>query len=135
MNHWLLKTEPGTYSWDDLTRDSKTGWDGVRNYQARNHLKAMKKGDLAFIYHSGDDKAIVGIAKVTRDNYPDPKDNDWVAVEIAPVKKLKKPITLAQIKADKRFGSMTLVKSSRLSVQPVKEEEFDLVLSLSDGKE
>jgi predicted RNA-binding protein with PUA-like domain len=135
MNHWLLKTEPGTYSWDDLTRDNKTGWDGVRNYQARNHLKAMKKGDLAFIYHSGDDKAILGIAKITRDNYPDPKDNAWVAVEIAPVKKLKKPVTLAQIKADKRFGSMTLVKSSRLSVQPVTGEEFDLVLSLSEGKE
>lgn len=135
MNHWLLKTEPGTYSWDDLMRDDKTGWDGVRNYQARNNLKAMKKGDLAFIYHSGEDKAIVGIAKITKDNYPDPKDNDWVAVEIAPVKKLKKPITLAQIKADKRFGTMALVKSSRLSVQPVRAEEFDLVIALSETKE
>ena len=132
MNHWLMKTEPSTYSWEDLMRDKKTGWDGVRNYQARNNLKAMKKGDLVFIYHSMDDKAIVGIAKITKENYPDPKDNEWVAVEIAPVKKLKKPVTLAQIKADKRFTNMALVKSSRLSVQPVKAEEFDLVIALSD---
>ena len=134
MNHWLMKTEPTTYSWDDLMRDNKTGWDGVRNYQARNNLKAMKKGDLVFIYHSMDDKSIVGIAKITKENYPDPKDNEWVAVEIAPVKKLKKPITLTQIKADKRFANMALVKSSRLSVQPVKAEEFDLVLTLSETK-
>lgn len=135
MNHWLMKTEPSTYSWEDLMRDKKTGWDGVRNYQARNNLKAMKKGDLVFIYHSMDDKAIVGIAKITKENYPDPKDNEWVAVEIAPIKKLKKPITLAQIKADKRFTNMALVKSSRLSVQPVRAEEFDLVIALSDTTE
>ena len=135
MNHWLMKTEPSTYSWEDLMRDKKTGWDGVRNYQARNNLKAMKKGDLVFIYHSMDDKAIVGIAKITKENYPDPKDNEWVAVEIAPVKKLKKPVTLAQIKADKRFTNMALVKSSRLSVQPVRAEEFDLVIALSDTTE
>lgn len=133
MNHWLMKTEPGTYSWDDLMRDKKTGWDGVRNFQARNNLKAMKKGDLVFIYHSGDDKSIVGIAKITRENFPDPKDNDWVAVEIAPVKSLKKPITLAQIKGDKRFANMALVKSSRLSVQPVRPEEFDSVVALSES--
>lgn len=135
MNHWLMKTEPSTYSWEDLMRDKKTGWDGVRNYQARNNLKAMKKGDLVFIYHSMDDKAIVGIAKITKENYPDPKDNEWVAVEIAPIKKLKKPVTLAQIKADKRFTNMALVKSSRLSVQPVRAEEFDLVIALSDTTE
>ena len=135
MNHWLMKTEPSTYSWEDLMRDKKSGWDGVRNYQARNNLKAMKKGDLVFIYHSMDDKAIVGIAKITKENYPDPKDNEWVAVEIAPVKKLKKPVTLAQIKADKRFTNMALVKSSRLSVQPVRVEEFDLVIALSDTTE
>ena len=135
MNHWLMKTEPSTYSWEDLMRDKKTGWDGVRNYQARNNLKAMKKGDLVFIYHSMDDKSIVGIAKITKENYPDPKDNEWVAVEIAPVKKLKKPVTLAQIKADKRFTNMALVKSSRLSVQPVRAEEFDLVIALSDTTE
>lgn len=135
MNHWLMKTEPSTYSWEDLMRDKKSGWDGVRNYQARNNLKAMKKGDLVFIYHSMDDKAIVGIAKITKENYPDPKDNEWVAVEIAPIKKLKKPVTLAQIKADKRFTNMALVKSSRLSVQPVRAEEFDLVIALSDTSE
>ena len=95
----------------------------------------MKKGDLVFIYHSMDDKAIVGIAKITKENYPDPKDNEWVAVEIAPIKKLKKPVTLAQIKADKRFTNMALVKSSRLSVQPVRAEEFDLVIALSDTTE
>lgn len=133
MNYWLLKSEPGTFSWDDLVRDKKTGWDGVRNFQARNNLKAMKKGDMAFFYHSMEDKAVVGIAKITKENYPDPKDNDWVAVEIAPFKKLKKPVTLAQIKGDRRLSDMVLVKSSRLSVQPVKAEEFDLVLSLSEG--
>ena len=133
MNHWLMKTEPGTYSWDDLMRDKKTGWDGVRNFQARNNLKAMKKGDLVFVYHSGDDKAVIGIAKITKENYPDPKDNEWVAVEIAPVKGLKKPVTLAQIKADKRFTNMALVKSSRLSVQLVQPDEFDSVIALSES--
>ena len=134
MNYWLLKTEPDTFSWDDLVRDKKTGWDGVRNFQARSHLKAMKKGDLAFVYHTGEEKSVVGIAKVTKDNYPDPKDNEWVAVEIAPMNKLKNPVTLAQIKADKRFTNMVLVKASRLSVQPVKKEEFDMILALSEGK-
>lgn len=133
MNHWLLKSEPGTFSWDDLVRDKKTGWDGVRNFQARNNLKAMKKGDLAFFYHSMEGKSIVGIAKITKEHYPDPKDNEWVAVEIAPVKKLKKPVSLAQIKADKRLTDMVLVKSSRLSVQPVREGEFDLIVSLSEA--
>ena len=132
MNYWLLKTEPETFSWDDLARDKKTGWDGVRNFQARSHLKAMKKGDLAFVYHTGDEKAVVGIAKIAKENYPDPKDNEWVAVEIAPVNKLKNPVGLAQIKADKRFTSMVLVKASRLSVQPVKKEEFDMIVALSE---
>jgi predicted RNA-binding protein with PUA-like domain len=134
MNYWLLKTEPDTFSWDDLVRDKKTGWDGVRNFQARSHLKAMKKGDLAFVYHTGEEKSVVGIAKITRENYPDPKDNEWVAVEIAPVNKLKNPVALAQIKADKRFTNMVLVKASRLSVQPVKKEEFDVIVALSEGK-
>lgn len=132
MNYWLMKTEPSTFSWDDLKRDKKTGWDGVRNYQARNNLKAMKKGDLAFIYHSMEDKAVVGIAKITKEFYPDPTDNEWVAVEIAPEKKLKKPVTLAQVKADKRLANMALVRVSRLSVQPVKPEEFDIVMALSE---
>jgi predicted RNA-binding protein with PUA-like domain len=132
MNYWLVKTEPGTYSWDDLVRDKKAVWDGVRNYQARNNLKAMKKGDMLFIYHSMDDKAVVGIGKLLTEAYPDPKDNAWVAVDIGVVKKLKKPVTLAQIKASKKLSNMVLVKNSRLSVQPVKSEEFDAVIELSE---
>ena len=134
MNYWLLKTEPDTFSWDDLVRDKKTGWDGVRNFQARSHLKAIKKGDLAFVYHTGEEKSVVGIAKVTKENYPDPKDNEWVAIEIAPVNKLKNPVTLAQIKADKRLTNMVLVRASRLSVQPVKKDEFDMIIALSEEK-
>lgn len=134
MNNWLVKTEPETFSWDDLVRDKKTIWDGVRNFQARSHLKAMKKDDLVFIYHTGDEKAVIGIGKVVKDPYPEPKDKDWVAADLAPVKKLKKPITLSQIKADKRLANMVLVRASRLSVQPVKPEEFDLIIALSEGK-
>ena len=134
MNYWLVKSEPGTFSWDDLVRDKKTVWDGVRNFQARNNLKNMKKGDLTFFYHSGEDKAIVGIGKIIKEGYPEPKDKDWVAVDIAPDKKLKNPVTLAQIKADKRLVDMVLVKASRLSVQPVKAEEFDLIIALSETK-
>ena len=134
MNYWLVKSEPGTFSWDDLVRDKKTVWDGVRNFQARNNLKNMKKGDLAFFYHTGEDKAIVGIGKIIKEGYPEPKDNNWIAVDIAPDKKLKKPVTLAQIKEDKRLVNMVLVKASRLSVQPVKAEEFDLILALSESK-
>lgn len=133
MNYWLMKTEPSVYSWEDLLKDKKTGWEGVRNFQARNNLKAMKKGDKVFIYHSMDDKAIVGIAKVTKEFYPDPTDTEWVAVEVAPEKKIKNPVTLAQVKADKRLANMALVKVSRLSVQPVKPEEFDLILTLSEA--
>jgi predicted RNA-binding protein with PUA-like domain len=128
-----MKTEPSTYSWEDLQKDKKTGWDGVRNFQARNNLKAMKKGDLALIYHSMDDKAVVGIAKITKEAYPDPKDKDWVMVDIAPHQKIKSPVTLGQIKADKRFNNMVLVKNSRLSVQPVKPEEFDMIIALSEN--
>lgn len=134
MNYWLMKSEPSVYSWDDLARDKKTGWDGVRNYQARNNLKAMKKGDLALLYHSMEDKAVVGIARIVKEAYPDPTDDTWVLVDIAPDQKLKKPVSLAQIKADKRFSDMVLVKSSRLSVQPVRKEEFDLVIALSEEK-
>jgi predicted RNA-binding protein with PUA-like domain len=132
MNYWLVKSEPETYSWDDLVRDKKTTWDGVRNFQARSNLKAMKKGDLVFFYHTGDEKAIVGTASVAKEHYPDPKDNEWAVVDISAGKKLKKPVTLAQIKSNKRLSDMVLVKASRLSVQPVKQEEFDLVLSLSE---
>lgn len=133
MNYWLLKTEPSTYSWDDLVKDKKTVWDGVRNFQARRHLKSMAPGDVAFIYHTGDEKAIIGTAKVLNEAYPDPKDKDWLVVDIAPLKKLKKPVTLAQIKADKRLVNMVPVRAARLSVQPVKPEEFDIVTELSNG--
>jgi predicted RNA-binding protein with PUA-like domain len=129
-----MKTEPGTYSWDDLVKDKKTTWDGVRNFQARNNIKAMKKGDLIFIYHSGEGKEIIGIAEITKEHFPDPKDKDWPVVEIAPVKKLKQPVTLATIKSTKKLSEMVLVRSSRLSVQPVKEAEFDFVIEMSDKK-
>jgi predicted RNA-binding protein with PUA-like domain len=134
MNYWLAKTEPGTYSWDDLVRDKKTVWDGVRNFQARNNLKNMKVGDQVFFYHSGEDKAIIGIGKISKEAFPDPKDKDWVAVEISLGKKLKRAVTLSEIKATKKLSGMVLVKASRLSVQPVKEEEFDAVLELSESK-
>lgn len=134
MNYWLIKTEPGTYSWDDLKRDGETVWDGIRNFHARSHLKAMKKGDQAFFYHTGDEKAIVGIASVTREYFPDPKDKEWAAVMVSPKKALKKPVTLAEIKADKRLKDMVLVRASRLSVQPVLPQEFEMILKLSETK-
>ncbi len=132
MNYWLMKSEPSTYSWADLEKDKKATWDGVRNFQARNNLKAMKKDDLAFIYHSNEDKAIIGVAKISKENYPDPAEKDWVVVDIAPIKKLKASVSLAQIKGDKRLADMVLVRASRLSVQPVKKEEFELVIKLSE---
>jgi predicted RNA-binding protein with PUA-like domain len=131
MNYWLMKTEPGTFSWDDLVRDKKAVWDGVRNFQARNNLKAMKKGDLAFIYHSMEDKAVIGIAEITREHFPDPKDKDWAAVEIKPIEKLKNAVNLGTIKQEKQLSNMVLVNNSRLSVQPVRKEEFDLVIGMS----
>jgi predicted RNA-binding protein with PUA-like domain len=134
MNYWLVKTEPETYSYDDLEKDKKTVWDGVRNFQARSNLKKMQTGDQVFIYHTGDEKAVVGIGKVLQDAYPEPADQEWTAVDLAPVKKLKNPVTLAQIKSDKRLSDMTLVKAARLSVQSVTKEQFDYILSLSAGK-
>lgn len=134
MNYWLVKTEPGTYSWEDLVKDKKTTWDGVRNFQARNNLKAMKKGDLAFLYHSNEGKEIVGTVKIVKEAYPDPKDKEWIVVDLGIGKKLKNPVTLAQVKANKKLADMVLVRVSRLSVQPVKPEEFDLILALSEGK-
>ena len=134
MNYWLVKTEPGTYSWDDLARDKKTVWDGVRNFQARNNLKAMKKGDSVLVYHSGEEKAVIGIAKISKEAYPDPKDKAWIVVEMEAGKKLKKPITLSQVKSIEKLKNMVLVKSSRLSVQPVNEEEFNALLELSNNK-
>ncbi len=131
MNYWLLKTEPETYSWDTLSKDKKGVWDGVRNFQARKNLKAMKTGDRAFIYHTGVQKAIVGVALVTKAPYPEPKEPDWVAVDLAPEKPLKYPVTLARIKQDKSMQKMVLVKAPRLSVQPVTKEEYQQILELS----
>jgi predicted RNA-binding protein with PUA-like domain len=132
MNYWLVKSEPDVYSWEDLVKEKKATWDGVRNFQARNNLKAMKKGDLAFFYYSNEGKAIVGIAEVSREAFPDPKDANWVAVELKPKTKLKNPVALTAIKADKRLAAMVLVNNARLSVQPVKVEEFDYVIALSE---
>jgi predicted RNA-binding protein with PUA-like domain len=132
MNYWLVKTEPETYSWDDLVKEKKGTWDGVRNFQARSNMKGMEKGDKVFVYHTGDEKSIIGIAKVVREHYPEPKDPDWVAVDLSPEKKLKKPISLSQVKSDKRLADMVLVRASRLSVQPVKEQEFNLIVALSE---
>ncbi|MBK5279067.1 MAG: EVE domain-containing protein [Bacteroidia bacterium] len=134
MNYWLMKSEPSVYSWSDLEKEKKATWDGVRNFQARNNLKAMKKDDRVLLYHSNEDKAIFGIAKVIKENYPDPGDKAWIVVDIAPEKKLKTPVSLALIKADKRLADMVLVRSSRLSVQPVKKTEFDMVINMSEGK-
>jgi len=134
MNYWLVKTEPETFSWDDLVRDKKTVWDGVRNFQARTNLKSMKKDDTVFIYHTGEEKSIIGLAKIVKEAYPDPKDKDWVVVEILADKKLKKPVSLAQIKSTKKLSNMVLVKASRLSVQPVRQDEFAMVIDLSEGK-
>ena len=114
-------------------KDKKTVWDGVRNFQARSHLKKMEKGDVVFIYHTGDEKAIVGIAHVAKSAYADPKDAEWVVVELIPDKPLKKPVTLAQIKSDKRLSDMVLVRASRLSVQPVAASEYQLITTLSES--
>jgi len=128
---WLMKSEPESYSWADLVRDGGTEWDGVRNNAARLHLKAMKKGDEAFFYHSMSDKAVVGIMRITREAQPDPKDADWVSVRVEPVKPLVRPVTLAEIKSEPRLAKMELIGQSRLSVAPVRDEEWKLVLELS----
>lgn len=132
MNHWLIKSEPFKYSWEQFKKDKTTMWDGVRNYAARNNLKAMKKGDLAFFYHSNEGLCIVGIAKVVKEHYQDPTTTEeaWVAVDFAPFKALKKPVSLAQIKEDKQLQDMQLIKLQRLSVSTVKPEEFDHICLL-----
>ncbi|MEZ5364717.1 MAG: EVE domain-containing protein [Bryobacterales bacterium] len=132
-NYWLVKSEPFKYSWDKFVSDGQTFWDGVRNYQARNNLRAMKKGDQVFFYHSNEGLEIVGIAKVVKEAYQDPttEDERWSVVDLAPVKKLKRPITLEEIKGDARLQDIALIRQSRLSVMPVAEEEFDAILELS----
>ena len=131
--HWLVKSEPFEYSWDDLVKDGSTYWDGVRNYQARNNLREMKVGDYAFFYHSNVGKEVVGIAKVTRRAYQDPTTDDdrWVVVDVEPVKPLKTPVTLAQIKADSKLQKIPLVTHSRLSVMPLEKPDFERILELS----
>jgi len=132
MQYWLIKSEPGTYSWDDLVRDRKTRWDGVRNFQARNNLRAMRLGDLALYYHSGEQRSIPGVARVVAAPYPDPtaKEGDWTVVDVEPAFALREPVTLDRIKAERGLANMVLVKQSRLSVQPVRKDEFDAIVGI-----
>jgi len=134
---WLVKSEPFKYSWDDLVRDGGTYWDGVRNYEARNNLQAMKRGDRLLYYHSNEGKEIVGIAKVTKSAYPDPTTDDdrWVAVDVAPVKPLAEPVTLAQIKGDAALKKIQLVTHSRLSVMPIAKAAYDRILKLGKTRD
>jgi predicted RNA-binding protein with PUA-like domain len=136
MAYWLVKSEPTTYGWDQLQKDGKTVWDGVRNYAARLHLKAMKKDDEVLFYHSNEGLEIVGIAKVIKEHYQDPTTDDdaWVAVDLKPVRKIKKPVSLPQIKKDKRLADMALIRLGRLSVQPVKESEWKIIMELAGEK-
>ncbi len=136
MAYWLIKSEPFKYSWDQFVKDKQTFWDGVRNYAARNNLKAMKKGDEVFFYHSNEGVEIVGIAKVAKEFYQDPTTDDpnWVVVDFKPVRKLKKTVPLEVIKKDKRLANMDLVRLGRLSVGTVKPEEWEIVLELAGEK-
>jgi predicted RNA-binding protein with PUA-like domain len=131
MAYWLMKSEPESYGWSDLMRDGTTEWDGVRNNAARLHLKAMKPGDEAFFYHSMCDKAVVGIMRVTRAAEADPKAPDWVRVRVEPVRPLPRPVTLAEIKAEPALASMELIRQSRLSVAPVRDEEWQLIQQMA----
>ncbi len=136
MSYWLVKSEPFKYSWDQFVKDKKTFWDGVRNYGARNNLKAMQKGDQVFFYHSNEGVEIVGIAQVVKTFYQDPttEETAWVVVDLKPIKKLKNPVPLTKIKSDPRLTNMDLVRLGRLSVQTVKEEEWAIVLELAGEK-
>jgi len=133
MNYWLVKQEPDSYSFADFQKEGKTDWTGVRNFTARNNLKEMKAGDKVFYYHSGDERAVVGYAKVTKTAFPDPTadEGSWVAVELEAGKPVKKPVTLAEIKANPKLAEMKLVKLSRLSVSPVTKEEWDEIVEMS----
>ena len=136
MNYWIVKSEPEAYAWSQLVKDGVTAWTGVRNFAARIHLRAMKKGDRVFFYHSGEEKSAVGLARVVREFYPDPTatEGDWSCVDLAPEKALAKPVTLAAIKADKILKEMVLAKQSRLSVSPVTEVQFKQLLKLTKTK-
>ena len=133
MAYWLMKSEPGSYSWQQLVRDTATEWDGVRNPTARLHLKAMKKGDEAFFYHSGDERQVVGIMRVTREARPDSKDPNWVSVAVEPERPFG-PVTLKAIKADPNLAKMELVRLSRLSVSPVRDDEWKTILHMEKGR-
>ncbi|HEU0099281.1 MAG TPA: EVE domain-containing protein [Allosphingosinicella sp.] len=130
MAHWLMKSEPGSYGWDQLVRDGGTEWDGVRNAAARRHLKAMRAGEEAFFYHSGEERSVVGIMRIAREARPDPGDQDWVSVAVEPVRALG-PVTLKAIKADPRLAAMELIRQSRLSVAPVRDSEWAAILDLA----
>lgn len=136
MAYWLVKSEPFKYSWDQFVNDGQTFWDGVRNYAARNNLRAMKKGDHVLFYHSNEGLEIVGIAKVVKESYQDPttEEDAWVVVDLKPVKKLKKPVSLKTVKAEKRLENMDLLRLGRLSVQAVKEEEWKVIMELAGEK-
>jgi predicted RNA-binding protein with PUA-like domain len=136
MNYWIVKSEPEAYSWSQLVKDGVTAWTGVRNFAARNHLRAMKSGDRVFFYHSGEEKSAIGLARVVKEFYPDPTaaEGDWSCVDLAPEKALAKPVTLAAIKADKILKEMVLAKQSRLSVSPVTKAQFDRLLQLAETK-
>lgn len=136
MAYWLAKSEPSTYSWDDLVKEKQTCWSGIRNYAARIHMRNMKKGDEVFFYHSNEGVEIVGIAKVIKEAYPDPTTDDdrWVAVDLKPVRKLKNPVTLDAIKKETRLKEMALVRISRLSLQPVSDEEWGIVMKMAGEK-
>lgn len=133
MKYWLVKQEPSAYSWQNFLADKRTAWTGVRNFQARNNLKAMRKGDRVLFYHSVTEKAVVGIAEVAKEFYPDPTatEGDWVCVDLVPVKALKRPVTLDEIKAEKSLANIALLRHSRLSVQPLAGTEFDKMIALA----
>lgn len=134
MNYWLVKQEPATYSFDDLLKEGKTVWDGVRNFQARNNLRAMKTGDKVLFYHSGAQKAVAGLAEISREGFPDPTDENWTAVEIKPVEKFKKVVSLEEIKSEKSLEIIALIKQSRLSVVPLTKIEFETIMKLRTGE-
>ncbi len=136
MNYWIVKSEPESYSWSAFAQEGGTAWTGVRNFAARLHLRAMKTGDRVFFYHSGGEKSVVGLARVKKEFYPDPtaKEGDWSCVDLAPEQSLAKPVTLAQIKADRILKEMVLAKQSRLSVSPVTKEQFNRLLELAGTK-
>ena len=135
-NYWMVKQEPETYSWTDFVNDGRTDWSGVRNYQARNNLREMKNGDRVLFYHSGKDKAVVGLAEVVKGAYTDPTADDpqWVAVDLKPVKPLGAPVPLAAIRYDKRLSQLPLIRQSQLSVMPLTKDEFDVIVAMGNSK-